>query len=126
MVNTATGDEAWQYRRGEKNFEVVLHMVVLHMVVLHMVGWCLLRHERLRLCLVLGLGDLDSGAEVNTLVLLCPKSTYIGVPFVRAASFFSMQDICMKTKSNVFLLKPSWMLKLKCEKATTNLLNHYF
>ena len=76
MVNTATGDEAWQYRRGEKNFEVVLHMVVLHMVVLHMVGWCLLRHERLRLCLVLGVGDLDSGAEVNTLVLLCPKSTY--------------------------------------------------
>ena len=71
MVNTATGDEAWQYRRGEKNFEVVLHMVVLHMV-----GWCLLRHERLRLCLVLGVGDLDSGAEVNTLVLLCPKSTY--------------------------------------------------
>ena len=76
MVNTATGDEAWQYRRGEKNFEVVLHMVVFHMVVLHMVGWCLLRHERLRLCLVLGVGDLDSGAEVNTLVLLCPKSTY--------------------------------------------------
>ena len=37
-----------------------------------------------------------------------------------------MQDICLKTKSNVFLLLPSWMWKLKCEKATTNLLNHYY
>ena len=82
MVNTATGDEAWQYRRGEKNFEVLLHMVVLHMV-----GWCLLRHERLRLCLVLGLGDLDSGAEVNTLVLLCPKSTYRSAFFISSCKF---------------------------------------
>ena len=87
MVNTATGDEAWQYRRGEKNFEVVLHMVVFHMVVLHMVGWCLLRHERLRLCLVLGVGDLDSGAEVNTLVLLCPKSTYRSAFFISSCKF---------------------------------------
>ena len=49
------------------------------------------------------------------------------MPFLfRAAIFFCMQDICLKTKSNVFLLLPSWMWKLKCEKATTNLLNHYY
>ena len=105
---------------------VVLHMVVLQMVVLHMVGWCLFRHQWLRLWLVAGVGDLDSGAEVNTLVLHCPKSTYRSAFLFRAAIFFGMQDICLKTKSNVFLLLPSWMWKLKCEKSTTNLLNHYY